>query len=74
VKNSKIFFQHPCHDLFYGSCPLMVDSQLPEIKTLRRTLLKWRVEILNYFILHPLKPLNNESGDLGQALEPMLQM
>lgn len=28
----------------------MALSQLPEIKTLRRTLMKWRVEILNYFL------------------------
>jgi transposase len=27
----------------------MAQSQLPEIKTLRRTLVKWRTEILNYF-------------------------
>ncbi len=27
----------------------MGDSKLPEIKTLRSTLLKWRTEILNYF-------------------------
>ena len=27
----------------------MAHSALPEIKTLRRTLLKWREEILNYF-------------------------
>ena len=25
-------------------------SLLPEIKTLRRTLLKWREEVLNYFL------------------------
>ena len=28
----------------------MARSQLPEIKTLRRTLMKWRNEILNYFV------------------------
>jgi transposase len=28
----------------------MALSQLPEIKTLRKTLLKWRVEVLNYFL------------------------
>jgi transposase len=27
----------------------MADSKLQEIKTLRRTLMKWRIEILNYF-------------------------
>lgn len=31
-------------------CDEMAHSQLPEIKTLRRTLLKWRAEILNYFL------------------------
>lgn len=28
----------------------MADSALPEIKTLRKTLLKWRKEILTYFV------------------------
>jgi transposase len=28
----------------------MALSQIPEIKTLRRTLMKWRNEILNYFV------------------------
>lgn len=31
-------------------CDEMATSLLPEIKTLRRTLLKWRTEILNYFL------------------------
>lgn len=31
-------------------CDEMAASLLPEIKTLRRTLLKWREEILNYFL------------------------
>jgi transposase len=31
-------------------CDEMALSLLPEIKSLRRTLLKWRVEILNYFL------------------------
>ncbi len=31
-------------------CDEMAFSTLPEIKTLRRTLLKWREEILNYFL------------------------
>jgi transposase len=31
-------------------CDEMAQSALPEIKTLRRTLLKWREEILNYFL------------------------
>lgn len=33
-----------------GMLDLMAKSQLPEIKTLRKTLLRWRTEILNYFI------------------------
>ncbi|MBK9039460.1 MAG: transposase [Bdellovibrionales bacterium] len=28
----------------------MALSQIPEIKTIRRTLMKWRNEILNYFV------------------------
>jgi transposase len=31
-------------------CDQMAHSLLPEIKTLRRTLMKWREEILNYFL------------------------
>lgn len=31
-------------------CDEMALSLLPQIKTLRRTLLKWRIEILNYFL------------------------
>jgi transposase len=27
----------------------MADSKLPEIKTLRKTLMRWREEVLNYF-------------------------
>ena len=30
-------------------CDAMADSNLKEIKTLRRTLMKWRNELLNYF-------------------------
>jgi transposase len=33
-----------------GMCDEMASSQIPEVKTLRRTLLKWREEILNYFL------------------------
>jgi len=35
---------------FTAMTDAMALSQLPEIKTLRKTLLKWRVEILNYFL------------------------
>ena len=27
----------------------LASSQLPELKTLRRTLMRWRTEVLNYF-------------------------
>ncbi len=37
-------------DAHQKMCDEMALSQLPEIKTLRRTLMKWRVEILNYFL------------------------
>lgn len=41
---------HRAHLALRQMCDEMALSLLPEIKTLRRTLLKWREEILNYFL------------------------
>jgi transposase len=38
------------YQAFKNMCDEMAFSLLPEIKTLRRTLLKWQEEILNYFL------------------------
>lgn len=41
---------YQAHLALRNMCDEMALSGLPEIKTLRRTLLKWREEILNYFL------------------------
>lgn len=46
---------------------LMAKSALPEIKTLRKTLMRWRAEILNFFVYGLTNARTEESKDCKKA-------